>query len=141
MCIRQDLGREHSILQFVTLTLDVYKVCHCVDHGVVLIKHMSESQCTTLLGHLTISTTVNCYYHVIYNNFVFQQDSAQVHLAFNAVQLMQCKTVNFLSPELRSNNIQSLTQLTVKCSQSYSSMSMTFPFFNPTTSPCTIYVY
>jgi len=34
------------------------------------------------------------------NNFVFQQDSAQVHLAFNTVQLLQCKTLNFLSPEL-----------------------------------------
>jgi len=23
-------GRDHSILQYVTLTLDVYQVCHCV---------------------------------------------------------------------------------------------------------------
>ena len=35
----------------------------------------------------------------------FMQDSAQhgaytVHLAFNTVQLLQCKTLNFLSPEL-----------------------------------------
>jgi len=27
---RQDLGRKYSILQYVTITLDVYKVCHCV---------------------------------------------------------------------------------------------------------------
>jgi len=30
----------------------------------------------------------------------FQQDSAPVHLALNIVQLLQCKTLNFLSPEL-----------------------------------------
>jgi len=39
-------------------------------------------------------------YHVVHNNFVFQQDSAPVNLAFNIVQLLQCKTLNFLSPEL-----------------------------------------
>ena len=33
-CTRQDLGSEHSILQYVTLTLDVYQVCHCVGHCV-----------------------------------------------------------------------------------------------------------
>jgi len=27
LCITQDLGREHTILQYVTLTLDVYQVC------------------------------------------------------------------------------------------------------------------
>jgi len=46
--------------------------------GVVLIKHRSESQWTVLLEFLTISTNVMCYYCVIYNNFVFQQDSALV---------------------------------------------------------------
>ena len=40
------------------------------------------------------------YYRVIYNNFVFQQDDALEHLAFNTVQLLQCKTLNVLSPEL-----------------------------------------
>ena len=37
VCTRQDLGREHSILQYVTLKLDVYQVCHyvgrCVKNG------------------------------------------------------------------------------------------------------------
>jgi len=37
---------------------------------------------------------------IVDNNFVFQQDSALVHRAFNTVQQMQCKTLNFLSPEL-----------------------------------------
>jgi len=44
--------------------------------GVALIKHSSESQRRVLLGYLTISTNVRCYYHVICNNFVFEQDSA-----------------------------------------------------------------
>ena len=30
VCTRQDLGREFHILQYVTLTLDVYRVCRCV---------------------------------------------------------------------------------------------------------------
>ena len=30
MCTRQDLGREYSILQYVILTPDVYRVCHYV---------------------------------------------------------------------------------------------------------------
>jgi len=40
-----------------------------------------------------------CNNQVVYN-FVFQQDSALVNLAFNTVQLLQCKILNFLSPEL-----------------------------------------
>jgi len=38
-------------------------------------------------------TILLSYYHVIYNNFVF------VCIAFNAVQLLQCITLNFLSPD------------------------------------------
>ena len=34
----------------------------------------------SIAENLTISTYATCYYHVIYNNFVFQQDSALVHL-------------------------------------------------------------
>jgi len=30
VCSRQDLGRECSILQYVTLALNVYRVCQCV---------------------------------------------------------------------------------------------------------------
>jgi len=36
---------------------------------------------------------------VVDDNFVFQQDCAPVHLAFNTVQLLHCKTLNFLSPD------------------------------------------
>jgi len=38
-----------------------------------------------------------CCYRVVCNNFVFQQASA-------LVQLLQCKTLNFLSPELWPHN-------------------------------------
>jgi len=31
---------------------------------------------TVLLGYLAMSTNVRCYYRVVYDNFVFQQDSA-----------------------------------------------------------------
>jgi len=57
--------------------------------GVVLVKHRSESQWTVLLGYLSISTDVRCYYRIVYNNFIFQQVSALVDLAFNAVELLQ----------------------------------------------------
>jgi len=44
---RQDLRRKHSILQYVTFTLDVYQVCHCVSRcvkdGSCSIKDISES--------------------------------------------------------------------------------------------------
>jgi len=59
-----------------------------VKMGVVFIKHMMESQWTVLLGYLTVSTNVLCYYRLVYNNFVFERDSASVHLAFNTVQLL-----------------------------------------------------
>jgi len=40
LCTRQDLGKERSTMQYVTLTLDVYQVCHsvssCVKIGPVL---------------------------------------------------------------------------------------------------------
>jgi len=37
--------------------------------GVVVIKCRSESQLTVLLGYLTITTNVRCYYLVVYNIF------------------------------------------------------------------------
>jgi len=38
------------------------------------------------------------------DNFVFQQDNALVHLAFNTVQLLQYKTLKFFSHKLRPCN-------------------------------------
>jgi len=96
------------MLHYVTLTLDVYQVCHCVGRCV---RYGSESQRTLLLGHVTISTNVRCYYRVVYNNFVIQQEGAPMKLAFNRVQLLQCKNVNFLSPELWPHNSPELNSI------------------------------
>jgi len=71
---------------------------------VVLIKQTSENPWAVLLGYLSTSTNVRCYYCVAYNNFVNQQHNEPVHLAFNTVQLLQCLTLKFLSPELQPNN-------------------------------------
>jgi len=95
VCTRQDLGREHSIIFYPHL--DVYQACHCfgrcVKNGSFSYQaYGSESRWTVLLGYLTISTNVGCYYRVVYNNFVFPQKSAPVHLVFDTVQLLQCKT-------------------------------------------------
>jgi len=50
---------------------------------------------------LLFQQNVLCYYLVVYNNFVLQQASAPVHLTFNTVQLLQCKTLNFISTALQ----------------------------------------
>jgi len=101
VCV-QDLGRECSILQYVTVTLNVYRVCHCVGHRV------ENGSCS----YQAVKVNRHCFWNILPqqisdaiipvndDNFVFQQGSALVHLAFNTVQLLQCKTVNFLSPEL-----------------------------------------
>jgi len=104
VCTRQDLGRKYNILQYVTPRLMFTRFVTMSKMGVVFIKQRSESQCTVLLGYLTISTNVRCYHYVFYNNFVFQPDSVPVHLAFDTVQLLQCKTLNFLYPELWPTN-------------------------------------
>ena len=108
---RQDLVREHSTLHYVTLTLDIYQVCDCVG---LCVKNRSCSyqaqQWKSMANIAGISTNVRCCYPVVYNNFVFQQDhvllkdSGLAHLAFNTVQLLQCKTLNFLSAELWPRN-------------------------------------
>jgi len=75
--------------KFVTVSVAVSKM------EVVLHQAWSESWWT--VRYPTVVTTE----HVsIDGNFVFQQDSALVHLAFNTVQLLQCKTLNFLSLEV-----------------------------------------
>jgi len=60
--------KECSILQYVTLTLDVYQVCHYITvsvavstMGIVLRQAWSQSRRTVLLGYLTISANVKCY--------------------------------------------------------------------------------
>ena len=72
--------------------------------GVFFCQAWSKSQWTVLLGYLIISIDVRCHQHIIDYNFIFQQDSALVHLSFNTVQLQQCKTLNFLSPKLWPHN-------------------------------------
>jgi len=48
------------------------------------------------------------------DNLVFPQDSAPVDLAFNTVQLLQCRTLNFLSPELWSHDSAELNSTDYK---------------------------
>jgi len=38
-----------------------------------------------------LNKIVRCYLRVVDDNFVFRQVSAPVHIAFNSVQLLQCK--------------------------------------------------
>ena len=52
---------------------------------------VAVSQWTVLLGYVTISTSVRRYYQVVYNDFVFQEDSASCvqHSPTAAVQNSQ----------------------------------------------------
>jgi len=36
------------------------------------------------------------------DNIVFQEDTALAHLVFNTVQLLECKSVNFLSKKSKT---------------------------------------
>ena len=93
-------GAQHTFLSArLTFTKSVTVSFAVSKMGVVLIMHRSDSQWTILLEYVTISTNVRCYYRVVYNNFAFQQDRAPVH-STRFSKLLQCKTVNFLSPGL-----------------------------------------
>ena len=118
---RRDLGRENSILQYVTLTLEVYQLlsrCRmpCQKWELFFIRpglKVSEQYCW-----------VSYYLKKCWrldDNFVFQQDSALVHLCSTksnaAVQnsfLLSCGSIT----------VQSLTPLTMRFRESYSSMSI-----------------
>ena len=89
--------RQTDGIDVASTALAMRALRRAVKMGLAVIKHRSESQWTVLFGYLTISANVSCNYSVIYNNFVFHQFSAPVHLAFNTVQLLQCNTLDFLS--------------------------------------------
>jgi len=86
----QGLEREPSccllptccvLAESVTVSDAVWKM------GVVLRQAWIKSQCTVLVGYLTISTNVRRYQTHHMWPFFFQEDSAQVHCACNTVQL------------------------------------------------------
>jgi len=56
----------------------------------------------------TISINAECYYRVVYDNFVFQQDSALVHLALHSTQSNCC------SAKLSISTVHSLVPLTMR---------------------------
>jgi len=106
--------KERTILQYVTLMLDIYQVWHSVSHcakfwELFLIKSgvkLNEQHCWDILLSQQILDAIKC---VIDDNFVLQQDTDCTG-AFNTVQLLQCKTLNFLSshysPELNTNDYE-----------------------------------
>ena len=52
--------------------------------------------------------------HVAGDNFVFQQDSAPAHRARDTVELLQCETTDFISPELWLPNSPDLNPVDYK---------------------------
>jgi len=93
--------------------------------GVVLHQAWSESQCTVLMGCLSISTNVrHCLTHNRWLFFFFQKDSSLVHMhcAYNAVQLLRRSQIPFFR-SMPPNNSK-LNTLNTRFRDSYSSMSM-----------------
>jgi len=110
--------RQTDGIAMASTALAMRALWRAVKMGVVLIKHRSEGHWAILLGYLTISTNVRL------TTLSFSRTVHPVHLAFNTVQLLQCRTLNFLSPELWPHNCPELTPLTVRVRESYTSMSM-----------------
>jgi len=85
--------------------LDVYEVCH----GVVTVSKW---------GLFTIKPGLKVNLSQQLSDVIkrFADDNLSftntVYLAFNTVRLLQCKTLNFLSPELWPITVHSLTPLT-----------------------------
>jgi len=92
-----------------------YQVCHCVGRCV------KNGSCSSSIEWKSVDCTAGISYYlnecqmllmrIVNDNFVFQQDRAPVHLAFNTVQLLQCKTLNFLSPQLWPRNRSDLNSI------------------------------
>jgi len=88
---RQDLGREYiasysMLLSRLTFTKSVIVTVAVSKIGVVLIKHRSESQWSVVLGCLTISRNVRCYYREI---------TTPDKLSQRQVEVWQCKSIAF----------------------------------------------
>jgi len=78
-----------SILQYVTFTLDAYQVCHsvgrCASMELLFFRSVSRHiYCWDILlsRQMSDSDAIRC---VVDDNFVFQQDSAPVHIALSTV--------------------------------------------------------
>jgi len=128
VCTRQNLGRERSILQYVTSMLP---------SRLMFIKSVTLSVAASKweLSLASIRVKVNRLYcfHIllsqqmsdaIITSIVIQQDSAPAHLAFNTVHLLQCKTLNFPYPKLWPHNSPELVSADMRFRESQGSMSM-----------------
>jgi len=51
VCTTHDLGKEHSILQCISLTLDVYQICHGVTHGIKMAALLRQGSSVKHNGH------------------------------------------------------------------------------------------
>jgi len=127
MCTRQDLGRQRSILQYqpwslaftksVTVSVAVSKwELFFIKHGVTVNGHYCWD---ILLSQQMLDTIIA--------SFVFQQDSVPVHLAYNIVQSPTAVVQDSELPYFLSYGpvtVHSLTPMTMRFRESYSSMSM-----------------
>jgi len=100
-CTRQDLGREHSILLYVTHMLCVSQICHavsrCVKGGSCSSSSLELKSMDSINGiYLTLSTNFRRYQTHHRWHFFFQEDSAQVLCVCNTIQLSEICDFVFL---------------------------------------------
>jgi len=120
VCTRQDQGREHSILQYVTFMLDVYQVCHCVKYGScssssIGVKVNGQYCWDILLCQQMLDATITSFITILSFSKAVQQSnccSAKLSTSF----LLSCGHIT----------VQSLTLLTTRFRESYSSMNMSY---------------
>jgi len=128
VCTRRELGIEHSIVQYVTFTLDVCQVCHCADVGwcvktwVLLCRAWSYRQwAVTLLRYLEqMSASIEL---VTDDNFMTVLSFSQTsHLRTVRATQSDCRSPKLsiiFSPELRSPTAQRWSPLITRFTKSY----------------------
>jgi len=108
------LRKEHRILQCVTLMHDVYQpslsLCRllCQKWKLFLPSigvKVNGQYCWDFLLSQQMSDAIIAFLITI---LCFSKTVHPMHLAFSTVQLLQCKTLNFLPPELWPHNSSEL---------------------------------
>jgi len=100
VCTRQDLGREHSILQYVTLTLAVYQVSLCQKCEVFF---MGVKVNGKYCWHIFLLSQQNCYCRVVYNSSSARQC------------ILYATQSNYCSAKLSTSFLLSYGPITVPC--------------------------
>ena len=105
MHTRQDLGKEHSILQYVSLALDVYEVCHGVSQKWEMflikpeVKISRQYKISQFWGISLSQQMLDAIRRIIVDNILFFSNTVHQGILRSTVQ-PTAAVQNFLSPEI-----------------------------------------